>query len=439
MSRTRSLHSDRHAGRRNRSLRPSIRLAGAGLIGALALTACGGGDNDDDGVELRFAWWGSDHRADLTYEVIEAFEAEHPDITIAGEYSDWQGYWDQLATQTAAQDAPDVFQMDDMYLREYADRGTLLDLTEVDVSDFDEAIVDAGTTEDGLVGVTVGTNTWTVVANPDLFEEAGVELPDDTTWTWEDFHEISVELSDNLEGAYGSTTGGGIASLQAWLRQNGSQLVTEDGELGFDAAEAEEFFQYNLDMVQEGGTPDPAHLAETWDAGPEESLIGTNEAALHMRWSNEMPSLENASGAELQPLRLPSQSGSAEDNGSWYKPSQLLSVFAGTDHPEEAQLFIDFFVNSEEAAEILQTERGLTPNTDLQETVLDSLDGADLRASEFLVDIGDEVGEAEPVPPAGYGAIQDILGRYEQEVYFERQTPAEAAENFIQEAEDALN
>ena len=38
-------------------------------------------------------------------------------------------------------------------------------------------------------GVSTGSNAFAVLANPTLFKEAGVDLPDDSTWTWEEYAE----------------------------------------------------------------------------------------------------------------------------------------------------------------------------------------------------------------------------------------------------------
>src|SRR5699024_10657260 len=105
-------------------------------IATFGLSACGQGENpadpgdegDPGDVQLRFAWWGADLRHRLTQEVIDAFEAEHPGITVSAEYSDWNGYWDRLSTTAATGQLPDIFQMDEKYLRTYAEQGSLLDL-----------------------------------------------------------------------------------------------------------------------------------------------------------------------------------------------------------------------------------------------------------------------------------------------------------------------
>ena len=101
---------------------------------ALTLAACGGGDSGiggggDDGppaaaeecpCEIRFSWWGSDTRHESTQQIIDAFEAENPDITVVPDFTDWDGYWDKLATSVAAGDNPDVITQEERYIADYS-------------------------------------------------------------------------------------------------------------------------------------------------------------------------------------------------------------------------------------------------------------------------------------------------------------------------------
>lgn len=420
-------------------LKRFTQFAAVTSISALALTSCGGeGGNDDGDVALTFTWWGSDSRHAATEEIIEAFEAENPGITIDSQFSDWDGYWDQLATQSAGGDAPDIIQMDQDYLREYADRGALLELTDVDTSELDESAIEAGRTDDqGLVGISTGVNAMVLMANTEIFDEASVELPDDTSWTWEDYYEITAEISENADGIYGATGPGQPADLQMWLRQQGKHLTTDEGELGFDTADAAEYFDHLHHLMETGGYPNASVIAEDQTPGPDESMTGSNEVAMGMWWTNQLPAIAGASGQEMVPLRMPSESGEAEENGMWYKPTMLMSVSANTEHPEEAQEFVDFMINSEEAGELNGTDRGLPANENVQSSILDELEGPDLTAAEFVQDIEEEVDaqEIEPVPSMGFSAMQEILQRYETEVFFGRQSSEEAAENMIQEME----
>lgn len=423
------------------------RLPAALCITAVALTACGdgggegggGGDGDED-VSLRMTWWGAEYRNEVTMEAIGVCE-EEVGVSIDESYTDWDGYWDQLATQTGGGDAPDIMQMDDTYLREYGDRGILLDLDQVDLSAMDEDSISNGQTEDGQLGITTGVNSMAFLANPEVFESAGIELPDDTSWTWDDYADLVVELTETLDdGQYGD--GGPVqpADFQIWLRQHGKNLTTDEGELGFDEADLEEYFEFQLDLIDRGGFPSAALMQEEANAAPGESLFETGDQALGRWWSNTMTGVSDQAGVDMLALRFPSQSGDAEEHGLWYKSTMLWSANAGTDHPEQTQAVIDCLVNNEEAAAAQGMDRGLPANQDVREAVREDLEGQDLAVAEFMEDIEAEVEaqEPEPVPAMGASAIQDILGRYSEEVYFERMTPAEGAEGVVREAADAV-
>ncbi|GAB3183194.1 extracellular solute-binding protein [Nesterenkonia halophila] len=373
-----------------------------------------------------------------TEEIIEAFEKENPSISVVGSYADFGGHWDQLATQTAGGDAPDIIQMDDKYLREYADRGALLDLADVDTSAFDQEVLDNGRTADGLFGITTGINALTLGANPELFDEAGVEMPDDTTWTWEDFAEITEELSTGLDDEYGTNETNEPGGFQVWLRQQGKHLTTEEGELGYEVEDLAAYYDYWLEMMHSGAMPSAGLMAENRGASPEQQLIHTGRVALAPMWSSSLAGISESAGVEMELLRFPSRTGQAQDNGLWYKSSMFLSVSSGTEHPEEAQQFVDFMVNDVDAGLLGLTDRGLPANTEVREAVLDAIEGQDLKSAEFIEDIEDELAGPEPVPALGFSTLQDIMMRYEDELYFERLSPQEAAESVYQEMQEAL-
>ncbi len=220
----------------------ALSLAGCGSSSGSASSSAAGDSaaaSSGEPVELRFAWWGSDSRHKTTQKVIDAYEAEHPNVTINGEFSEFSGYWDKLATATAAKDAPDIIQMDEKYLRDYAGRGALLDLTtESDVlstADFDENALKSGEFDGGLYGLSTGVNAYSILANPEMFAAAGVEMPDDKTWTWDDYKDICLKITQGSpEGTFGCQSyGNEEAGLSQWARQHGESLYTDDGQIGF--------------------------------------------------------------------------------------------------------------------------------------------------------------------------------------------------------------
>ncbi|MCF4119470.1 extracellular solute-binding protein [Antribacter sp. KLBMP9083] len=441
---------------RTTSTRARRAAAAAGVtVAALALAACAGGDSglgpgteessapptEECPCEIRFSWWGSDSRHTATQAIIDAFEAENPDITVVPDFTDWGGYWDKLATSVAAADAPDVITQEERYISDYASRGVLADLSglDIDTSTIDESILAAGQTADGQFGIPTGVNAYAVVVDPQIFSEAGVELPDDETWTWDDYVEIANEISAKApEGVYGTQDYGfNEAGLNVIARQRGESLYTEDGELGVSAETVADFFQVSLDLQAGGGEPDAARTMEVQDAGPEGSLLGTNTGAMGIWWSNQLGALTKASGRELQLLRLPGESD-GERTGMYLKPAMFYSVSATSEYPQASAKFVDYLLNSPEAAKIMLTDRGLPANTEIREGILGDLDAPNTLVADFMAEIAGDVVDSPPVPPNGSGDVAEITERLNTEVLFQRLTPDQAAEQFLTEVEAAI-
>ena len=427
-----------------RSIRSrTSRIVAVALVVGVGLTACGdegeggNGDSADEQVELRFSFWGSDARVQNTEEIIDAFEEEHPNISVEIEYSDWGGFWDQLNTQLAANDAPDIFQMDAPNIREYVDRGSLLDLSDVDLTHVPDDIVASGTVEDGYYGLASGVTAPAIIANPRIFDEAGVELPDDTSWTWDDYSEIAQEITENLDGIYGSTGPDGLRMMQMWMRQNDSQLTTEEGELGFTQQDAQEYLEWQFELFQDGVYPPAAVMVEDGAAAADQDILSTGEAAMGMSLTNLLGGVADANGEDMVLLRLPSPSGTVEEAMQWYNTG-MVSANADTDHPEEVVTFLDFFVNDIEAARINMADRGLSANTEIRPQLMEEMDDMNQASAEFLTEIEDELGPPEPVPASGQATLGDILDRYQEELFFERLTPEDAAEQMYPEMENAV-
>lgn len=86
-------------------------------------------DNGEKKV-IRVAWWGGQARADMTTQVCEMYMAEHPDVQIEVEFSDYTGYFDKLAVEAASGTMPDIFQATRDNVVEFSDKDLLLPLNE---------------------------------------------------------------------------------------------------------------------------------------------------------------------------------------------------------------------------------------------------------------------------------------------------------------------
>jgi multiple sugar transport system substrate-binding protein len=430
-----------------------VAAAAASITVLAGLTACGtgnvpgaGGDDtapelSEDQVTIRATWWGGDSRHPLTQEAIEAFEAKYPNIDVEGEFADWGGYWDKLATQTAGGNAPDIMQMDELYLASYADRGALYDLeqtSQLDTAGLDPKVLDLGRSEGTLYGMPISTTAFGILANQDLLDELGLELPDTSAWTWEDLSDFAVEVSEKSDGkVVGISALNNGYSLQLWARQHGEALFS-DGGVSISPETLAAYFQQALAWTESGAAAPASHQAEMAGVGLDQTDFSTGKQALAFSQITQIPAYEAATGgATLEPVKIPTEDANEADY-SYLKPGMYWSVSSTSEHPAEAALFVDFMVNDPEAGAILGADRGIPSNSAVRDSILDGLTPGEKRAADFVAAEEEYIGEAPEITPNGASELDTLIARYLQDVLFESQTPQEAAEAFIAELDGSI-
>ncbi|GAB3222796.1 extracellular solute-binding protein [Glycomyces halotolerans] len=420
-------------------------LAKAGLLGAAAaplLAACG---NDDDGGgdggsgELTLAWWGGDERHEYTREIIAAFEAANEGVTIREDISDWSGYWDALNVSVSGGNAPDVMQHEERYLREYAERNTLLALDDIgiDFSNLDKAVLEGGQLDGTTYGIGTGVNAFCLLVNPSLVEAAGVEMPDDKTWSWDDFVAWVTAISEGGDAVGNSAISfNNEALFNVFARQRGESLYAPDGSLGFSAGTMTDWWSMIYGLVQAGAVPSATQIVEAYAAGQDQAPLAVGTGASEFYWSNQVGGLEAVLGSELQLLRLPGEADGVQP-GMYLKPAMFWAASADAD-PELAGKLIDFLLNSDEALDLTLTDRGLPANTEQRARILPDLPEAEAKGADFIAELTPDLAEGPPVPPIGAGQIADITLRVYEPLVFGDATPEETTEQFMSEAEAAI-
>jgi multiple sugar transport system substrate-binding protein len=427
--------------------RQFLAMASMGAAG-LGLASCsrgdtggggggGGGGGDGDSTSLTFTWWGNEVRNQNTTDAIDAFTAANPNFSIEPQPGEWASYWDRLATQTAGNTAPDIIQMDMAYISEYGQRGALLDLAEygLDTSKFIEGTADSGVIDGTNYGVNAGINSPSVLFNATMFEELGVDLPDDTTWTWDDWLTTAIAITEASGGEIIGTTAfiSNDVMLSAWLRQRGKELFIEGNQPGFDASDISAWLEYHLQFADAGAMPSASQITEEASLPFDQGRLLTGGAAMSMYWSNQLDAAETAGGTEYAMLRYPSFDGDATTRKAWYKASMLWSASARTENPEAAVEVINWWVNSTESAEICLSERGIPANGEIADHISSMLSPPQQRVAAFIADIEPELGDTPIAPPPGGGQLGALLLRYSSDLLFGTLTVDEAATGFYDE------
>ena len=437
---------------------PSPRsMSRRGLLGALAASvaavpvaavpgcASRGNAAEPGAAGIRFSWWGNEDRARTTQNVIELFERRYPHLTVKGEYRGFDRYFDELNSSVGAGRAPDVITMGGSYPAEYAARGALLDLSTVrDV--LRTGRLHRGALADGRVGgrqygIPSGLNTFSVIADVRVFQRAGVALPDDSMWSWNDFQRIARAVAGKSPpGTYGVADFTRTETLDLFSRQRGESLFTRARGAGISECTMRDLWGMTTALCAAKAAPSAAMTSElAGESLPERTLMGRGLAGMQFDWSNQLSALSKYSGHELQLLRAPGESVEPL-RGMWVQASQVYTINAATRSPGEAALFVDFLVNRPEAGRALLTDRGLPANQDVRAEITPDLTPEQREEASFIDRVSLNTDPDRPLifGPSGAGDIREVLGRLNDDVLSGRKSVGGAAREFVTLVDIAL-
>nr|WP_283248461.1 sugar ABC transporter substrate-binding protein [Bacillus sp. FJAT-49711] len=286
----------------------------------------------------------------------DGFMKENPDYKVTVETIPWDQYWTKLQAATQGGDVPDIIVMHPDEVENYAEGGKLMDLTTMfsnstltSLDKFPDYVVEDFTVEDKIYGVPKDIGTMALVYNKKLFDEAGVDYPNDS-WTWEDMMDAAAKISDKSKDIYGiAAPNNGQNFYWNLIWQNGGDFFEDDGVTStFDQLENIEAIEYATSFVEKGFSPtvkDFASLSadEYFQAGK----IGMIFAGSWM-----LTQYLDTEGLEFDVAPLPKGKERAA-----ICSGMAFSVSESTKNPDAALKFIEY-LGSEEA-QLIQSKSGV--------------------------------------------------------------------------------
>lgn len=328
------------------------------LGSALILTACNSENASDGETTLTYSIWDQGQAAGMN-AIAEAFENENPGIKVNVEVTPWDQYWTKLESGAQGESLPDLFWMHSNEFSNYSEGQILMDISDLqdesetlNMDEFPEDLVKMYTTENGeILGVPKDYGNIGLWYNKTLFDEAGLDYPDET-WTWDDLLENAQALTDAENGVYGI-----LAPLNReegyhnFIYQNGGHVLSEDKTTsGFREAETQEAVQWYADLsVEHGVSPTVGQFADNTNLTFFQS--GRGAMGFFGSWMISQLAENEYTNENVDVAPLPS---GTQDAVIYNGLANSVSAF--TDHPEEARQFLDY-LSSEEAMTI-QGEHG---------------------------------------------------------------------------------
>jgi len=399
-------------------------------------------ETEDGPITLEVALWGDAARADLYQSAIDLYEEENPNITIDLQFADLTPYLERLATSAAAKDLPDVLWMRDTHIGRYAEGGALLDLSPyipdtIDVANLGDAAVSTGEVDGGVYALPTHYVGQAIIYNTALLEENGLDESD--LASWDDYADAAKELSDpanNFWGSNDATLDPAQRGFEAFVRQNGQEVFSEDGGIGFDADVATDWYEYWQELREAGAIPPADIQTEANSAGLTNSLLATNKAAMSVGSTNHLTQYQALTEEPLALASLPVVNKASDD--WWFFPPILISAGANTEHPQAAADFINFILNDVDAGLLTGVNQGAPSSSEVRDALAPELTD---QQAEFVEQISlEQQNPSRPFPirPEGSEQLTTALLRAGEEIAYGRKTVDEAVATLMDDAERAL-
>jgi multiple sugar transport system substrate-binding protein len=163
-----------------------ILKAGAALLAVslAALTGCTSSESSGGAVTLDYWLWDDNQKA--SYQACaDAFHTANPDITIKLTQTAWAQYWQNLTTQLAAGDAPDVWTDQASYYPQFVTSNQILDIQpfvdrdKVDLTQYQAGLADLYAKDGKRYGLPKDWDTMALVYNTAMVKPQDIK---DLTW-----------------------------------------------------------------------------------------------------------------------------------------------------------------------------------------------------------------------------------------------------------------
>ena len=196
-------------------------------------------------------------------------------------------------------------------------------------------------------------------------------------------------------------------------------------------------------MTASGAYPDRGALNEIGQA-PEQNFVATGDAAMTWVLSNQVVAMAKAAEENgVGTLKIAALPRMTEDGPCGYavKSAQGLSIYNETKYPDVCATFINFFINSPEANQVLLGERGVPIPSSVRAAIEPSLTDIEREVYAYVSKVG-EWEDAKDVllnEPASQREIEDEFKNQLDRVNAGEITPQEAAQNVFDYANEALS
>ena len=397
----------------------------------------------DGPVSLSISWWGGDSRHAAYQSALEAFKAEHSNITVEPTFAAWSGWEEKMAAAFIAGNAQDVCQVNWNWLYNYsADGSKFVDLNTaskfIDLTQWDAAAMDACYVANSQQCVPVSMTGRIFFWNMTTFNKAGItEVPkslDDLMAAGKTFQE---KLGDDyypmhlgaydrmilmvfyLESKYGKDWADPVTSTLNYTEDE----IAEG--LSFIKSLVDGHVMMNLKDYYSANSDTATHQSNEWITGKIAGIFEWDSAA--SKYSAALDDENKAGFTVGEEIKF------GDNNGGFSKVSMGLAIAKTCKNVAEAATLINFLLNEEKGASIMGSECGIPASKAGLKFAQDAgavkelVAEANAKVMAFTTNKLDPLFENNDLKASGTGIYQEVFDNID----YGDQTPEEAVETLL--------
>ena len=302
--------------------------------------------NDGKDITVELWEWGSD---ELFQQVIDGYQAIHPNVTIKLVNNPWEDYWTKLPLALDGENGPAIFNVHNSYHENLINYLAPLDIPLEDLqADFNG--VEAHVIDGKVYYIDYGMMTGSVYYNKDMWEAAGL-TENDIPKTWDEMREVAKKL----------TIKEGDSLVQAGLNFNddfhqnyllglnyqlGDNLFLEDGKTpNVNTDNIKKVMQMLVDMYEVDGVGSKDFGEKCADS------FGQGQSAMVIQWGHYYNTLKTTwTDINFGVFEIPTFDGEPYAYNRYNGESTFgINKNAPAEKQAVAQDFVKYFLANDEA------------------------------------------------------------------------------------------
>jgi N,N'-diacetylchitobiose transport system substrate-binding protein len=373
---------------------------------ALATAGCGtGGSSGDAGGKTLTVWLMSGSApTSLTDALDKEFSDAHPGVRVDYRVQQWDGIQQKLTTALTSNNPPDVIELGNTQTAQFAEQGTLLDLSD-SVNDLNggqwlPALKESGAWDGKQYGMPFYAANRTVIYRKDMFARAGIAAPPASDAEWlDDLGKLRAANASDPDFQALYLPGQEWYTLLSFIWDAGGDVAKQSGktwQATLDTPQAKAGLAFYQQLVNASGTKAPK---DTDEAKPQQSDVfaqGHVAMMIGLPWElagavKANPQLESQTSAFPIPSKVAGQTAPVFLGGS------NLAIPAGSKNADLAKEYLKLFSGAKYQSELAKS--GSVPGTS---TDTSGLDGTPVGAAMAK---GSQHGKVTPITPK-WGPIE---------------------------------